>query len=329
MTISDKKYQVFISSTYTDLKEERAKVTEAVLELGHMPYGMEVFPAANESQWEWIKKAIDESDYYIVIVGGRYGSIKPDTGLSYTEMEYRYAAEKGIPSIAFIVDDSVDLKTSKAEPDPEKKQKLDAFKRYISGSRLWKSYTSADDLKAKVYPSLLALIRTCPREGWIRAGRLNDYTSNSEVLKIVQENDALKASKEDLADGDDRYFISEDILYSGEFATTWNEMFRCIADLLYTEIRIPHYNNDFGTTELFLGIRELIQTKESAHLEKFKTKDPGDFLPNYYIKIDESDLATIMIQLEALGLIVSKDYSYSLTAKGKSIYLHMVALKKK
>ena len=106
-------------------------------------------------------------------------------------------------------------------------------------------------------------------------------------------------------------------------------MFRCIADLLYTEIRIPHYNNDFGTTELFLGIRELIQTKESAHLEKFKTKDPGDFLPNYYIKIDESDLATIMIQLEALGLIVSKDYSYSLTAKGKSIYLHMVALKKK
>ena len=339
MTISDKKYQVFISSTYTDLKEERAKVTEAVLELGHMPYGMEVFPAANESQWEWIKKAIDESDYYIVIVGGRYGSIKPDTGLSYTEMEYRYAAEKGIPSIAFIVDDSVDLKTSKAEPDPEKKQKLDAFKRYISGSRLWKSYTSADDLKAKVYPSLLALIRTCPREGWIRAGRLNDYTSNSEVLKIVQENDALKASKEDLADGDDRYvlryslisnnFISEDILYSGEFATTWNEMFRCIADLLYTEIRIPHYSNDFGTDELFSGIRELIQTKESAHLEKFDTKDSRDVLPDYYIKIEESDIATNLIQFEALGLIVSTGYSYSLTAKGKSRYLQMVALKKK
>ena len=224
MTISDKKYQVFISSTYTDLKEERAKVTEAVLELGHMPYGMEVFPAANESQWEWIKKAIEESDYYIVIVGGRYGSIKPDTSLSYTEEEYRYATEKGIPSIAFIVDDSVDIKTSKAEPDPDKKQKLDAFKRYISGSKLWKSYTSPDNLKAQVAISLPILIKKHPREGWIRAGILNNYISNSEVKKIVQENDALKASKEDLADGDDRYvlryslisnnFISEDILYN-------------------------------------------------------------------------------------------------------------------
>lgn len=338
MNVSDKKYQVFISSTYTDLKEERAKVTEAVLELGHMPYGMEVFPAANESQWEWIKKAIDESDYYIVIVGGRYGSIKTDTGLSYTEMEYRYAAEKGIPSIAFIIDDSVDLKTSKAESDPDKKLKLDAFKRYISGSRLWKSYTSPDNLKAQVAISLPILIKKHPREGWIRAGRLNDYTSNSKLLKIVQENDALKASKEDLADGDDRYvlryslisnnLISDDILYSGEFATTWNEMFRCVAAVLYTEIRIPHYSNDFEADKLFSGISELIQTKESASLEKFKTKDPGDLLHDYYIKIDESDLATILIQFEALGLIVSKDYSYSLTAKGKSRYLQMVALKK-
>ena len=159
------------------------------------------------------------------------------------------------------------------------------------------------------------------------------------MLKIVQENDALKASKEDLADGDDRYviryslisnnLISEQILYSGEFATTWNEMFRCIADVLYTEIRLTHYSNDWGTDKLFSCISELIQTKEGARLGKFKTTDPGEILPDYYIKIDESDLATIMRQFEALGLIESKDYSYSLTAKGKSRYLQMVALKKK
>lgn len=339
MNVSDKKYQVFISSTYTDLKEERAKVTEAVLELGHMPYGMEVFPAANESQWEWIKKAIDESDYYIVIVGGRYGSIKPDTGLSYTEMEYRYATEKGIPSIAFIVDDSVDLKTSKAESDPDKKQKLDAFKRYISGSKLWKSYTSPDDLKAKVYPSLLALIRTCPREGWIRAGRLNDYTSYSEVLKIVQENDALKASKEDLACGNDifilRYslikkdFISEDILYSGEFATTWDELFRCIAKQLYEKPYSIPYNQEWGYNHIFSELKHLIDKKNGLLLEKYKPKNSDSILIQYYIKIEETELDTIMIQFEALGLIEYKDNSYSLTAKGKSRYLQIVALKKK
>lgn len=124
MISPNKRYQIFISSTFTDLKEERAEVTQAILELGHMPYGMEAFPAANETQWEWIKKAIEESDYYIAIIGGKYGSINAKTGRSYTEMEYNYANEKGIPSIAFIVDDSIDLPKSKIETDPEKIKKL-------------------------------------------------------------------------------------------------------------------------------------------------------------------------------------------------------------
>ncbi|HIS10603.1 MAG TPA: DUF4062 domain-containing protein, partial [Candidatus Avibacteroides excrementipullorum] len=143
-----KKYQIFISSTYSDLKEERKVVTEAILELGHMPYGMEVFPAANASQWEWIKQAIDESDYYIVIIGGKYGSIKSDTGLSYTESEYNYAIQKGIPSIAFIIDESVDLPKSKTETDSEKEEKLNRFKKHISETRLCKFYKSPQDLKA-------------------------------------------------------------------------------------------------------------------------------------------------------------------------------------
>lgn len=98
----DKRYQVFVSSTYTDLHEERAEVMQALLELDCMPSGMELFPAANEEQWEWIKKVIDESDYYLVILGGRYGSISKKTGYSYTEMEYRYAVETGKPVIGFL-----------------------------------------------------------------------------------------------------------------------------------------------------------------------------------------------------------------------------------
>lgn len=62
---------------------------------------MELFPAANEDQWTLIKKVIDDSDYYLVIIAGRYGSIGAD-GISYTEMEYRYALEAGKPVIGFI-----------------------------------------------------------------------------------------------------------------------------------------------------------------------------------------------------------------------------------
>jgi hypothetical protein len=68
------KYQVFVSSTYRDLSDERDLVIKAILEMGHIPVGMEMFSAADEAQWNIIKKQIDQSDYYVVIVAHRYGT---------------------------------------------------------------------------------------------------------------------------------------------------------------------------------------------------------------------------------------------------------------
>src|SRR5712691_7499422 len=99
--MAEKRYQVFVSSTYDDLQEERREVMQALLELDCIPAGMELFPAADETQWSLIKRIIDDCDYYIVIVGGRYGSTN-SAGMSDTEMEYRYAMEQGTPSIAFL-----------------------------------------------------------------------------------------------------------------------------------------------------------------------------------------------------------------------------------
>ncbi len=79
----DKRYQVFVSSTFTDLKEERAAVIQTLMEMDCIPAGMELFPAADEEQFEFIKKVIDDCDYYIIILGGRYGSVGAN-GVSYT-----------------------------------------------------------------------------------------------------------------------------------------------------------------------------------------------------------------------------------------------------
>lgn len=78
------RYQVFVSSTYEDLKAERQEVMHALLELDCIPAGMELFPAANEDQWSLIKKVIKECDYYIVISAGRYGSGPLDLMVSAT-----------------------------------------------------------------------------------------------------------------------------------------------------------------------------------------------------------------------------------------------------
>lgn len=95
------RYQIFVSSTFRDLRRERQAVLDAILELGHFPAGMEVFPAANATPWTLIDAIISESDYYVLIVGGIYGNTD-EAGLSYTEREYDLACEKGIPILAFL-----------------------------------------------------------------------------------------------------------------------------------------------------------------------------------------------------------------------------------
>ncbi len=63
----DKRYQVFVSSTFTDLIKERQQVTRTLLEMDCIPAGMELFPASNDDQLTLIKIVNDDSDYYLLI----------------------------------------------------------------------------------------------------------------------------------------------------------------------------------------------------------------------------------------------------------------------
>ena len=153
----DKKYQVFISSTYKDLIEEREKVRDVILSMYHFPIGMEMFNAADEEQWEIIQETIDSSDYYVLILGKRYGSIipegKPDAGMSYTEKEYRYAVSQGIPVLTFIKSDSA-VTADKMDTEPDKIAKQRALVDEITGTRESDWFGSVEELGTKV---LLAL----------------------------------------------------------------------------------------------------------------------------------------------------------------------------
>src|SRR5690606_4183921 len=96
----------------------------SVLALGHLPTGMELFPASDLSQWELIKKVILDSDYYIIIIAGRYGSTHPDSGISFTEMEYDFALENGIPVLGFVRNDISNLAVKFSEQGEESRNKL-------------------------------------------------------------------------------------------------------------------------------------------------------------------------------------------------------------
>jgi len=171
-----KRYQIFVSSTYEDLKIERRKVQDIILKMKHFPIGMEMFGATDKSQWEIIKKTIDESDYYILIIGHRYGSMfdmGKDEGISYTEKEFRYALDKGIPILAFIVNEKVNVMPSDIAECAEKRYKLERFRQLVESGKSVEYWTNADDLASVVSASLKNCMEENERLGWVRNSVVN------------------------------------------------------------------------------------------------------------------------------------------------------------
>ncbi|MVT49847.1 DUF4062 domain-containing protein [Bradyrhizobium yuanmingense] len=130
----DKRYQVFVSSTFADLKEERQAVMQALLSLDHFPAGMELFPASDEDQWALIRGVIDDSDYYVLVVGGRYGSTTAE-GISYTEMEFDYARSHKKPILAFVHQNPDQIPAGKTDLSDAAQAKLKAFRTKVETGR--------------------------------------------------------------------------------------------------------------------------------------------------------------------------------------------------
>ncbi len=126
----EKRYQVFVSSTFTDLIDERRAVMQALLELDCIPAGMELFPASDEDSWTLIQQVIDDCDYYLVIVGGRYGSMDPN-GVGYTEKEYDYAVASGKHVLGFVHADPGSIPAKHTEKDVHLSAKLEAFRHKV------------------------------------------------------------------------------------------------------------------------------------------------------------------------------------------------------
>lgn len=192
-----KKYQIFISSTYTDLIEARKKIQETILSMYHFPIGMEMFSAGDDEQWEVIKETIDSSDYYVIIIGHRYGSETSD-GISYTEKEYDYAKKKEIPILAFIRERDIALRSYEREDEPKKIKKLDNFIKKASSNKMCDYWGTYDELASKVIIALYKQFNSKPRPGWIRADNIDFTEISNELMKQSQENRRLREKNENL-----------------------------------------------------------------------------------------------------------------------------------
>ena len=187
----NKKLQVFVSSTYTDLIEERQSAVEAILDAGHIPAGMELFKAGNESQLQTIYKWIDESDVYMLILGGRYGSLETKSDKSYTQLEYEYALSKNIPVFAVVLSQSfltnkinslgLDKVMEQIAPD-----KYQLFKSLVM-SKIIREVDDSKDIKIAIHSTLNKFLNDYDLIGWIR-----DTNENNTILLTKENNSLLK-----------------------------------------------------------------------------------------------------------------------------------------
>lgn len=214
-----KKYQVFVSSTFTDLKKDRQVAVEAILKAGDIPAGMELFAADSESQLTVIKRWIDESDIFVLILGGRYGTVEPKSGKSYTQVEYEYAVSKKIPHFAIVMSDTCIKQRVKDYGmdvfETENKKYYDEFKKIVT-SKMCKFYDDPKDIRINIGETLSDFHQRYDLSGWIsgKGFNLDDYIKETrelrnEVKRLTQENLKLKAESETFRDKKN-LFISDD-----------------------------------------------------------------------------------------------------------------------
>lgn len=192
-----KRLQVFVSSTYSDLIHERQAAVEAILTAGNIPAGMELFTSGDESQMEVINQWIDESDVYLLILGGRYGSVEPRTGKSYTHLEYEYALNQNKPLFACVIKDTAlenrvkDNGTGVIETvNP---QKLKDFRALVL-TKMVRFWEDAKDIKIAIGETLSHFARRDELIGWVRANQeANMPALADEIARLSKENAQLRS----------------------------------------------------------------------------------------------------------------------------------------
>jgi hypothetical protein len=193
-----KKIQVFVSSTYVDMLAERQAAVEAILRAGHIPAGMELFASGDESQWETIRRWIDDSDVFMLILGGRYGSLEPKTGKSYIQLEYEYASKKKKPLFAAVITEAfLTAKVKSVGPELMERTNgllLQAFRDTVT-KKICRFFNDPNELKLIVFESLGNFERYEDLAGWIHGSEVVDPKATLEEVTRLQTENALLRRK--------------------------------------------------------------------------------------------------------------------------------------
>ncbi|MGW8826115.1 DUF4062 domain-containing protein [Paenibacillus lautus] len=340
-----KKLQVFISSTYIDLFEERQSAVQAVLDAGHIPAGMELFKAGNRTQLETIYKWINDSDVYMLILGGRYGSIEEDSQKSYTHLEYEYAISIGKPIFAVVLNDSflnakTEILDEKRVFEVDNKEKYNDFKSVVM-SRIIRIANDPKDIMLAIHTTLNDFLEEYDLVGWVRGDstevsislltQTNDL--NLRIQSLEEQNRLLKEelNKFKISFDESLAFEGHEILIEGSYEERQGNR-----PGAYSYKKRAIQKNISWDYMFLLWSPRLLSTLNSTKAQEELGRALKDYMGRYF-SINDNQFNIIKIQYHALGLI--KVYEarstsggtaefISLTSKGKNYLVQKSAIKK-
>lgn len=320
----DRRYQVFVSSTFTDLVDERREVMQALLEMDCLPAGMELFPAGDTDQWTLIKGVIEQSDYYLVILGGRYGSVTED-GISYTEKEYDYAVECGIPVMGFVPAEPDEIAVGKTDRTETAAEKLTAFRQKVQ-LKVTKDWKNAEDLGSKVTRGLIHLIKNNPRPGWVRGDQALTPETRAEIAELHAKIAGYEKKEAEISTANslqmDRSFahgqerVKLDLKHKGYSSYEWGEE---DGDLTYTWDEIIEILGPFMLDEApEPALRETFNNHMLNDIQNGRDGGWTKYRSNESAAITDRSWGAIIVQLRALLLITTG--TKKRTVSDKAVY---------
>ena len=152
----------YLSSTYSELTEHREAVIAAIRTFSAQSkekyVNYEVFdpnalPYEGQSLLETCISQVKEADYFILLLGWRYGYV-PDGGpVSIIELEFNEAIQRGIPRFCFVIDDRQPISPRHVETG-EGAEKLRRFKTRVESEHVVGRFTTPDDLARQIITSI-------------------------------------------------------------------------------------------------------------------------------------------------------------------------------
>lgn len=190
------KLRVFISSTMSDLANERDAVVRKLRSFNFEPVNAEDWAARHERPWDRIEEEIRSSDLFVLILGERYG-FEPEEGpgaaegQSVTHLEYRVARDvEKMPVLVFMK--HLDFETA---PKDERRDDFRNEVRKWNTGHLTVKFMLAVDLAEKVAASIMETLSDAWTKARVRS-RAEDVARIADVIATPPEDEPVIVPKE-------------------------------------------------------------------------------------------------------------------------------------